>query len=309
VSLVGASLDARRLIRDLFRKYPRLAGLATIASGILVSLAVLFHLPAFVILGGAAGLLVTSFSWGYWVRFRRQVLWPPLYNLQRRQYAEVWDSLAASPALAAAAASGKQSEAELRHSAKPTVDNLLEFARVGPQDDLLEIGCGVGRIGRELAPHCHSWTGTDRSANMLGYAAKRLQDLGNIRLQVLQGTALDEIADNSVDVVYCTNVIPHLDEMDCWLYVQDALRVLRPGGRIFLDTIDLESDEGWGMFARGVARSKDFERPPYAGRFSTASELSAYASRAGFENVKAHRKPPLLIVTALKNGPGPTRLM
>jgi hypothetical protein len=50
-------------------------------------------------------------------------------------------------------------------------------------------------------------------------------------------------------------MLAHLDEIDRWRYVQESFRVLRPGGRLFVDTIDIESNEGWGMFVRGLAGS------------------------------------------------------
>jgi cyclopropane fatty-acyl-phospholipid synthase-like methyltransferase len=59
-------------------------------------------------------------------------------------------------------------EDEIRNSAAKPVRNLMEVAAITEQDDLLEIGCGIGRIGLEVAPRCRSWTGADVSANMLG---------------------------------------------------------------------------------------------------------------------------------------------
>jgi len=107
----------------------------------------------FVVLGAAAALLFASFAWGYSARAIKQFLWPPLSHLQRRQYAEVWDSLAASSREAAVAAAGQQDEAEFYLSALKCVHTLRELVPVGAQDDILEIGCGVGRIGLALAPH------------------------------------------------------------------------------------------------------------------------------------------------------------
>jgi hypothetical protein len=51
--------------------------------------------------------------------------------------------------------------------------------------------------------------------------------------------------------------------------------------------------------ARAAACGK-VERPPYGPRLSTAAELTTYALRAGFEQVKSRRRAPLVIVTAIK---------
>jgi hypothetical protein len=77
--------------------------------------------------------------------------------------------------------------------------------------------------------------------------------------------------------------------------------VLRSEGRIFIDNIDLTSDEGWAAFDK-AAKQQDGEQPPYTPRLSTAAELMEYATRAGFEQVKSHHRQPLVIVTAVKPG-------
>ena len=140
---------------------------------------------------------------------------------------------------------------------------------------------------------------------MLAYAADRLCGIGNTRLVKLESVGLPEFDSNSFDLVYFTNMLMHLDEMDRWLYLQEAFRVLRPEGRVFFDNIDLESDAGWNMFANDANRYRYLERPPYMPRFSTGAELSAYAVHAGFSSVACHRRSPLVIITAIKSSSNP----
>ena len=160
--------------------------------------------------------------------------------------------MAATPLEARAAASGETTEAGLRRSAAAVEARLIELAGIRSEDDVLEIGCGVGRIGFALAPLCRSWTGADISPNMLAVATDRLRSRDNVRLVHLRDCGLEELKDESFDVVYSTNVFAHLDEMDRWRYVQEAFRVLRLGGRLSIDNIDLESDAGWQVFADGA---------------------------------------------------------
>jgi ubiquinone/menaquinone biosynthesis C-methylase UbiE len=294
-------LAARRLASALFRRHSWVLPAAGLVScvGLGATLALDLKLPYK--FAAAAALAVTSFVWGYWTQAVRRRLFPPLTHLHRRQYAAAWDLLAGSREEACAAVAGsKKDEAEFRGSAASTVQNLLELGQIQRTDQVLEVGCGVGRIGRELAPHCFTWTGADISANMLSHASARLRGINNVRLVRLRSVGLSEFEDNSFDVVYFTNMLMHLDEMDRWQYVEEALRVLRPDGRIFMDIIDIESDVGWTKFTHDAGRYKHLERPPYMPRFSTAAELTVYLEKAGFEKVHTHRRSPLAIVTATR---------
>jgi ubiquinone/menaquinone biosynthesis C-methylase UbiE len=133
----------------------------------------------------------------------------------------------------------------------------MELVSLRGEAETLEIGCGVGRAGLVLAPHGGSWTGAAISTNMLTHARKRLSALANVRLVHLSGIGLHEFEDSSFDVVYSTNVFAHLDEVERWRYVEEAFRVLREGGRIYIDNTDLESDAGWAIFLPVFSRDDD----------------------------------------------------
>jgi ubiquinone/menaquinone biosynthesis C-methylase UbiE len=172
--------------------------------------------------------------------------------------------------------------------AKKYVAGTADEEHFAITDVILEVGCGVGRVGKFLAPICREWIGTDISANMLGFARQRLQGLENVKLVELSGSALKEIPSESVDVVYCTVVFMHLFEWDRYRYVHDAHRVLRPGGRIFYDNVDIISPYGKVIFDYALSLDP-MARPAFLSMTSTGDELETYARWAGFTDIQVHR--------------------
>jgi ubiquinone/menaquinone biosynthesis C-methylase UbiE len=183
---------------------------------------------------------------------------------------------------------GTKHEEELGRSGRHTVEILEKLIRINASDVILEIGCGVGRVGKILSPRCSKWIGTDISSNMLHYAAERLAGLDNIELVELSTVGLKEISDNSIDAVYCTVVFMHLYEWDRYRYVKEAFRVLKAGGRCFFDNIDITSKHGWKVFLEASAYDLD-KRPAHLSMTSSGDELETYLLRAGFDKVKIHR--------------------
>ena len=166
--------------------------------------------------------------------------------ISRSAYKSVWDNLSVSEDKAKMHVCGFVEEDKYRSAAEETKKNLIDTVGINPDDKVLEIGCGIGRVGMVVAPICKRWNGCDVSSNMLKHAAKRLSQFDNVNLIELSGFDLRQVPDASVDMAYCTVVFMHLDEWDRYNYVLEAYRVLRPGGRIYLDNFNLCSDEGCG---------------------------------------------------------------
>jgi len=203
-------------------------------------------------------------------------------------YKKTWDSLAESYSDAKRFVAGYEDEAQFELTAHHTVDILEKYAGIKSSDVALEIGCGVGRVGKVLSKRVTTWIGTDISRNMLAYAAERLKGLDNCELKELGTVGLKEISDQSVDLVYCTVVFMHLREWDRYRYVAESFRVLKPGGRCFFDNVDITSDHGWEVFSAGYAFDVE-RRPSQLSMTSSGDELRVYAEKAGFQNVQIHR--------------------
>lgn len=203
----------------------------------------------------------------------------------RTSYGLVWDEVAQTEGAARISVCGTDDGGEWARSGEATAGDVRELAQVTPQDDVLEIGCGAGRVGRLLAPHCRTWTGGDVSPNMLRFAGEALAALRNVSTVRLNGYDLAGIANGSKDVVYCTGVFMHLDEWERFRYVKDARRVLRPGGRLYIDNFNLLEPEGWTLFLEHVEMDPA-KRPANISRHSTPAELEAYVRHAGFGDVR-----------------------
>jgi SAM-dependent methyltransferase len=208
-----------------------------------------------------------------------------LVRHSRGDYKRVWDHEARTAMHARHAVYGTDDQNDYDVSGESTAEDVRVQTDIRNTDTVLEIGCGIGRVGSKLARHCKHWIGADVSAKMLDHARKALQHLENVSFVELNGVDLSGIGNESVDVTYCTGVFMHLDEWDRYRYIQEAFRVLRAGGRIYVDNVDLLSPDGWAMFER-VAQHDPLARPPNISKSSTPQELQTYVQRAGFTDVR-----------------------
>ena len=118
----------------------------------------------------------------------------------RSEYKKVWSALSTTPDQAKLHVIGVTEEAALQSTGEQTLGFLQESVGIRKDDVVLEIGCGIGRVGRMVAPLCRKWIGCDVTSNMLSLAAERLKDLPGVELKEISGYDLVGVADASVDV-------------------------------------------------------------------------------------------------------------
>jgi ubiquinone/menaquinone biosynthesis C-methylase UbiE len=228
--------------------------------------------------------------------------------MQVTNYKAFWDDKASTTVGALLAVDGSASEDVARLTGAYTARQVANALDLSPGDRVLELGCGVGRIGLELAPKVARWEGADISANMLEVARTRLAGLSNVGFTELRRSRLDGIADASFDKAYCVAVFIHMDKEDFFLYLEDLARVLKPGGILYFDTWNLASPVGWRRFMLEVdqhrhadpSQRKDVAR----NQFSTPEEVRAFMRHAGFEPLLMMSDSPWVQAVALKPGGG-----
>jgi SAM-dependent methyltransferase len=100
-----------------------------------------------------------------------------------------------------------------------------------PNDVVVEIGCGVGRLTRAIAPEVQKVIALDISGSMLAVA--REANLPNVDFREVEGFALPSIADRSVDLVLAYCVFQHLPSNAAMKsYLDEMLRVAKRPGMI-----------------------------------------------------------------------------
>ena len=203
----------------------------------------------------------------------------------RREYKRIWERLCGSYDSAKMAVAETTDECAFRISALDAFDALKSTVGIKPTDIVLEIGCGVGRVGRVLAPCCAKWIGADVAPSMLKYAAENLAGFRNVELVETDGFSLDGVADESVDLVYSTLVFMHLDGFERYRYLVEAMRVLKPGGRVYVDNVNLCHELGWKLFVETVDTPPE-QRLPNSSKPTTAEEMRLFGVRAGFADMR-----------------------
>ncbi|MGB3967549.1 MAG: methyltransferase domain-containing protein [Planctomycetota bacterium] len=98
-----------------------------------------------------------------------------------------------------------------------------------PGQDVLDLGCGIGRMDEFVAPRVRSLLGVDVSGEMVARARARLAHLANVRFVEGDGFTLP-VPDTSVSLVWSHIVLQHTPRHVTFGYLREAFRVLRPGG-------------------------------------------------------------------------------
>jgi SAM-dependent methyltransferase len=98
----------------------------------------------------------------------------------------------------------------LERATEEIVARLREWRLVGADTDVLDIGCGIGRIERALAPEIRSITGIDVSPRMIAEARARCRSLGNIAFTCVDGSDLAPFAGRRFGLVLAVDAFPYL---------------------------------------------------------------------------------------------------
>lgn len=201
-----------------------------------------------------------------------------------RDYKSFWNSLASTPEGAVIGVLGEaKSDDEIAAASARALDIIRTILALSGREVVLEVGCGIGRVARGLAPHCRRYVGVDISENMIHEARRRCADLSNVAFSPLEKSDLSLFPDASFDAVVFEIVLIHLAREDAFRYLCEARRVLRTGGVAYCQFYNLLHPGGWEFFLRNVRHGEIMGESLVARpRFYTAPEVRKMMEGAGF---------------------------
>lgn len=125
------------------------------------------------------------------------------------------------------------------------VTQLAEWRLLRSDMNVLDIGCGIGRVERALAPHVGAITAIDVSPGMVAEARRRCRDLANVSFEECSGRDLAALGGRSFDLVLAIDSFPYLFAVDPAIveqHMRDAAGLLQPGGAIVIMNFSYRGD-------------------------------------------------------------------
>jgi SAM-dependent methyltransferase len=152
-----------------------------------------------------------------------------------------------------------------------TLELLNAYAGLSPDNQVLDIGCGTGRMAWPLAAYLHpaaGYVGFDVSPRAIAICRRRFckvrpdfcfleADVANAEYRA-GGAAREDsyrfpVEDACIDVAFATSVFSHMTLPAIRHYLAQTARVLQPGGRLLFTGYALTPERIFGL-ERGEGR-------------------------------------------------------
>jgi SAM-dependent methyltransferase len=174
-------------------------------------------------------------------------------------------------------------------------------------DVVLDVGCGTGRLAVHMAGvvgPAGSVTGIDPSPYRVSVAEGKLKGRvpGNVRILIGRGEDLNFFRDGEYDHVIYSSVFHWIEDKAA--AIGEARRVLKPGGRIGMNTVDREHHFAMKQIMEDLIAKKYPEHWPMEDAMShmlvSGRELGGLLQTAGFGDVRIETVPEKHVYSSAK---------
>jgi len=148
-----------------------------------------------------------------------------------------------------------------------------------PDDYLIDVGCGSGRLAMPLSKYLTGrYLGVDVVPDFIQYA-QEMTNRPDWRFEVTNGTVIPE-KDDQADVVCFFSVFTHLLYEQSYRYLQEAKRTLKPGGKIIFSFLEFKIPDQWKIFE--LTLQQEYETQPLI-MFVGRDAIKAWADHSNLE--------------------------
>jgi 2-polyprenyl-3-methyl-5-hydroxy-6-metoxy-1,4-benzoquinol methylase len=156
---------------------------------------------------------------------------------------------------------------------------ILEQAGFQPGHEIVDVGCGSGRLASALFDdHQGTYVGFDIVPKLVEYAKGKF-GRENFHFFTCEGLEIPLDAE-CADFITFFSVFTHLTHEETFLYLEEARRVLRPGGTIVCSYLDME--QNWETFKMSV-ETRRTDTADHANVFMSREIVERLVTGAGFE--------------------------
>jgi len=149
----------------------------------------------------------------------------------------------------------------------------------------LEIGCGMGRLMRQLSPKFKRIYGVDISEQMIRFSKKYLRGLKNTETRLGSGYDLAGFKDNSCNFVYSIITFQHIQDAGIVRnYLEEVYRVLKPHGYF---VIQVHTSENFVRARPANARWNRYTPVTFEGNNYRRDEIVKFLQKAGLSLIAA----------------------
>lgn len=154
---------------------------------------------------------------------------------------------------------------------------ILKAAGLKDGMRVVDLGCGSGRLASALHQGADiSYVGIDIVQPLLDYAKTKAP---KYQFMLHRGLSIPQ-PDASADMVSAFSLFTHLLQSETFIYMEEAVRILKPGGKIVFSFLEFAEPKHWAIFelTRNNARDANGD---HLNMFMERSAIDIWATRLG----------------------------
>jgi len=151
---------------------------------------------------------------------------------------------------------GSSDEQEFWKIGEQDASRLLRF--IDDSSVVLDVGCGIGRVMKFIAPNCREIIGVDTSSLILRRAKRELTNFKNCHFYRHDFKRFDVFPPDSFDLIYSFYTLQHMEKEDAYMCLRRMRRLLKPKGTVYLQFPDFTADRYFSLFEEYALRGSKY---------------------------------------------------